>query len=109
MAKQKIQSENRGTMDKIHHVAIQVDDIHTAVNWYCKSFDAEVRYEDDSWALLRFENLSLALVVPDQHPAHFAIENRNAGKFGELKQHRDGTESVYIQDPFGNTIEIIKP
>lgn len=95
-------------MDKIHHVAIQVDDIKTAVEWYTNKFDAKLAYEDETWALLEFNNLSLALVMPDQHPPHFAIENQNAAQFGELTPHRDGTESIYIKDPFGNSVEIIK-
>ncbi len=95
-------------MDKIHHVAIQVDDIKVAVDWYQAQFDTKILYQDETWALIKFENLSLALVLPDQHPAHFAIENAQAEKFGELTTHRDGTASVYIDDPFGNSIEIIK-
>lgn len=95
-------------MDKIHHVAIQVDNIHSAVHWYCDNFDTKVSYEDDSWALLEFGNVSLALVIPEQHPPHFAVENTSAENFGRLTEHRDGTRSVYIRDPYGNTVEIIK-
>ena len=95
-------------MDKIHHVAIQVNDIKVAVDWYQDKFDTKILYQDDTWALIQFDNLSLALVLPDEHPSHFAIENAQAEKFGELTPHRDGTASVYINDPFGNSIEIIK-
>ena len=95
-------------MDKIHHVAIQVDDIKTAVEWYSSQFDIEVSYQDETWAMLKFDNLSLALVIPSQHPNHFAIESDDAARFGKLTQHRDGTASVYINDPFGNSVEIIK-
>mgnify|MGYP000845543005 CR=1 FL=1 len=95
-------------MDKIHHVAIQVNNIKTAVKWYTDKFDASLDYEDETWALLKFSNLSLALVMPDQHPPHFAIESTNAEAFGKLTKHRDGTASVYIEDPFGNAVEIIE-
>ena len=95
-------------MDKIHHVAIQVSDIKTAAKWYKEKFDTKVVYEDETWALLKFDNLSLALVIPDQHPPHFAIENSMAEKFGKLTEHRDGTKSIYVKDPFGNSVEIIK-
>lgn len=95
-------------MDKIHHIAIQVDDIKSAVEWYQSNFDIKVDYEDETWAMLKFDNLSLALVLPSQHPSHFAIENDNAAEFGELTPHRDGTASIYINDPFRNSIEIIK-
>ena len=96
-------------MDKIHHIAIQVEDIKQAVDWYRDRFDFNLSYQDESWALLEFANMSLALVVPEQHPPHFAIENQQAEKFGELTEHRDGTQSIYIKDPFANAIEIIKP
>ena len=80
----------------------------TAVKWYTDKFDASLDYEDETWALLKFSNLSLALVMPDQHPPHFAIESTNAEAFGKLTKHRDGTASVYIEDPFGNAVEIIE-
>ena len=95
-------------MDKIHHIAIQVDDVKQAVNWYEDKFDIKVNYQDDTWAMLEFDNISLALVVPGQHPPHFAIQDQEAEKFGELSLHRDRTESVYLSDPFDNSIEIIK-
>lgn len=95
-------------MDKIHHIAIQVEDINKAVDWYCSQFDVEVGYQDETWAMLKFDNIYLAIVIPGQHPPHFAIEDENAEKYGELTPHRDGTASIYINDPFGNSIEIMK-
>lgn len=95
-------------MDKIHHIALQVDDIEKAVDWYRNQFGVEVEYQDETWAMLKFDNLSLALVLPSQHPPHFAIEKENAADFGELTSHRDGTASIYLDDPFNNSIEIIK-
>ncbi len=95
-------------MDKIHHIAIQVEDVNKAVEWYSRQFDVELAYQDESWALLRFDNISLAIVVPGEHPPHFAVEDHNAEKYGELTPHRDGTASIYIKDPFGNAVEILK-
>ena len=57
-------------MEELHHIALPVNDIGKAVNWYEKNFDVSKVYEDKSWALLAFENISLALVLPGQHPAH---------------------------------------
>ncbi|MDG2176896.1 MAG: VOC family protein [Gammaproteobacteria bacterium] len=94
--------------DKIHHIAVQVDDIGDAVDWYTQSFDVEVSYQDESWAMLEFDNLSLALVLPGEHPGHFAVTNDHAEKYGSLTTHRDGTASVYIKDPFGNAVELIR-
>ena len=93
---------------KIHHTAICVDDINKAIAWYCSKLKFEIEYEDDTWALLSFENSKIALVLPEQHPPHVAFEHKMASDFGELTEHRDGTASVYISDPFGNTIELLE-
>ncbi len=95
-------------MDKLDHVAVQVQDIESGVKWYTETFDCEVVYTDKTWALLNFENIRLALVKPDQHPNHFAVERSDARAFGELTKHRDGTKTVYINDPWENIIEILK-
>ncbi len=94
-------------LDSIHHVAISVTDIQAAVDWYTRTFQCKVSYQDDTWALLDFANLKLALVVPSQHPAHIAFVSPEAEKFGTLKPHRDGTRSCYVTDPAGNPVEIM--
>ena len=50
-------------MERLHHVALQVTDMRKAVDWYETNFDVRKVYEDESWALLAFENISLALVI----------------------------------------------
>lgn len=95
-------------MEKVLHIAISVGDITEALEWYRDNFDFQTVYADDSWALLRFDNIALALVLPDQHPPHFAVEREDAEHFGPLTTHRDGTASVYIRDPWGNAIEIMQ-
>jgi len=95
-------------LDPILHVAIQVNDIELSVGWYTSNFACEVAYRDESWALLKFENISLALVLPDQHPPHVAITRDDLTPFGKPVPHRDGTSSVYIHDPSGNNVEMLK-
>ena len=95
-------------MDRINHLAVPVTSISDAVKWYCDSFSCNITYEDDTWALLDFENISLALVLPEQHPSHFAVEREDAEKFGSLTLHRDETKSVYIEDPWNNNLEIMQ-
>ncbi|MEY4718636.1 MAG: hypothetical protein RL563_1254 [Pseudomonadota bacterium] len=95
-------------MDTIHHIAIQVVDIKDSLEWYKNQYDVKVLYEDESWALLQFANVALALVLPSQHPPHFAIVSQHAERYGPLIVHRDGTASVYIQDPAGNNIEMLR-
>ena len=95
-------------MDKIHHIAIQVESIAKSVDWYKENFDITVSYQDETWAMIDFENTSLALVIPEQHPFHFAIESKDAESYGQLTEHRDGTASIYIKDIDGNNVEMIK-
>jgi len=95
-------------MDSLDHIAIAVPDIKRALEWYRRQFDVKTVYEDDTWALLRFHNIDLALVLPGHHPPHIAIERPDAESFGPLKMHRDGSSSTYLNDTFGNVIEVIK-
>jgi len=95
-------------LDHIHHIAIPVPNIAKALEWYTSRFNCDVEYVDETWALLAFANAKLALVLPHEHPSHFALSRPNANKFGELVTHRDGLHSVYIKDVFGNSIEILE-
>ena len=94
-------------MNAIDHVAIPVRDIQTSVDWYTEKFECTVKYQDATWALLEFANIRLALVIPEQHPAHIGLVSSDAESFGALKTHRDGTRSVYINDPSGNAVEVL--
>jgi extradiol dioxygenase family protein len=96
------------SLDMIHHVAIEVTNIKQAVDWYQKNLSCAVAYQDQSWGLLKFANLSIALVLPGTHPPHIGIPCDHPEQYGEVKPHRDGTASVYINDPFGNVVEMIK-
>ncbi len=95
--------------DKIDHIALSVSNIAEAVSWYTRTFKCSVDYQDNSWALLAFDNIKIALVIPEQHPTHIAFVRDDAEAYGALKTHRDGTQSCYIQDFSGNSIEIMKP
>jgi catechol-2,3-dioxygenase len=95
-------------LDQIHHTAIQVQNISKSVSWYTENFNCKIEYQDSSWAMLEFANTSLALVLPDQHPYHFAITQNDLSIFGAASQHRDGTSSVYIKDADGNNVEMLK-
>ncbi len=95
-------------MDIIDHIAIQVDDIGQAIDWYKTISSFKLLYSDSSWALLEYKNIKLALVIKEQHPSHLAISRKDASSFGKLKKHRDGTSSVYIKDTSNNVVEILK-
>ena len=100
--------DNKLTLDRIHHVAIPVPNIAAALEWYTSRFNCQVEYVDETWALLEFANAKLALVLPHEHPSHFALSRSDDNKFGKLVTHRDGLHSVYINDPFGNSIEVLE-
>ena len=102
-----VQQITKSSQDTIQHVAVVVPDIQQAVEWYTTKFNCTINYQDDTWALLDFANIQLALVTPGQHPAHIAFLNSEAEMFGPLQRHRDGTQSIYITDPFGNAVEMI--
>jgi len=101
----------REHLETIHHIAIPVTDIADAVAFYTARFRVAVDYQDESWALLRFANTKLALVMPDQHPPHVAVERADLETEADTRQianHRDGTRSLYIEDPWSNVIELLE-
>lgn len=95
-------------LDHIHHVAIPVNDIVQSVSWYTSNFACEIAHCDESWALLIFDKFSVALVLPNQNRPHFAVTREDVTVFGKPIPHRDGTSSVYVQDPSGNSVEMLK-
>jgi len=102
-------SAAKTALDSIHHIAVPVTDIARAVSWYQEKFQCKIDYQDETWAFLSFANIKLALVIPEQHPAHIAFVSPEAESLGELKTHRDGTRSIYIEDPAGNSVEVMDP
>ena len=94
------------TLDTMDHVAVTVSSVAETVDWYRKHFQCKVAYQDETWALVEFANIRLAFVLSSQHPNHFAVLG-DPSAYGEPKMHRDGTSSVYIQDPNGNNVEIL--
>ena len=101
--------QHNSDLDSIHHVAIEVEDIAASTAWYRSEFHCRVAYQDETWALLEFGNMSLALVTEGQHPPHIAFVSEAAKTKGPLKTHRDGTRSVYASDPSGNAVEFMDP
>ena len=99
------------SFDNLHHIAISVGEksIEEMVNWYQQQFRCEVVFQDQTWAMLQFANVQIALVTPGQHPPHLGFETPRAEEFGELVTHRDGTRSVYVSDPAENAVEMLEP
>ena len=95
-------------MESVHHIAIEVNNIQDTITWYKNHTDCKVVYEDETWAMLEYANIKLAFVLPKMHPPHIAFEKENAEDYGKLKEHRDGTSSIYIKDPSNNYVEMLK-
>jgi catechol 2,3-dioxygenase-like lactoylglutathione lyase family enzyme len=96
-------------LDAVDHVALVVESIADALAWYTQRFRCRVAYRDDTWALLEFANLRLALMTERRHPPHVGLVRADAEAFGALRPHRDGTRSVYLTDPAGNSVEVLAP
>lgn len=94
---------------RMHHVAQTVADIAVAVAWYRQRFNCRLLYQDMTWGFLQFDNINLALVTPGQHPGHvaFAVDLEQVATAGPVQLHRDGTQSTYIDDGQGNSVELI--
>ena len=94
-------------LSKIDHLAVIVENIEQSVKYYTEKFNCNVKYQDDSWAMLKFDNINLALVVEDEHPNHFAIVDHSLSSNKDIKFHRDGIGYVYTNDPSCNYIELL--
>ena len=99
-------------MDTIDHIALLVDDLEMAEEWYCDKLNAKVTFRDEKYTRIKLENTNIALIDKKHYPyAHFGILVENIEdlplKNGEIVKHRDGTIGVYVKDPFGNYLEYI--
>jgi len=95
---------------KLDHIAINVYSIFNGVSYYKDTYNAEVIYEDSSWAMLKIGDTKIALVLEGQHKPHIALECFSFDDFPdgcEINMHRDGSFYTYISDPYGNIIEKI--
>ncbi len=93
----------------IDHIAINVQNVKNSAEWYQNNFGFEIKYIDETWAMLELGNQKLALTIPGQHPPHIAIRVNSLNDFpnGEFKYHRDGSAYLYDKDPDGNVVEYI--
>jgi len=96
----------------VDHIAIRVDDLKIAEEWYVEHTAAEVTFRDDKYTRLKVKNTNIALIDKKFYPhAHIAVVVETQKELpldkGEVIQHRDGTIGVYVKDPFGNYLEYI--
>lgn len=96
-------------LDEVDHVALAVADIERSVAWYTSSFSCEVEKVENTYAVLRFRNLRLVLVLPSQQRTHVGYLKSDAAAFGEITERTDGILSTFVADPTGNMVELIPP
>jgi catechol 2,3-dioxygenase-like lactoylglutathione lyase family enzyme len=97
------------------HIAQVVPDIAAAIAWYKDLLpDVTVLHQDTTWGFIEVGGVKLAFVTKDQHPNHLAwrVSSEELGRLAtqhaqEIKPHRDGTRSFYLDGPGGQSIEII--
>ncbi len=112
------------TVHRLGHVAIRVQDVGRAKDFYL-SLGMSVVWDDEDWCYLetKIRQDGLALLGPNYKQAgpHFAFhftdleelkafqkQLQKEGNFvGDLHQHRDGTASFYLKDPEGNWLEML--
>ena len=100
---------------RFDHIAQQVPDISEAIAWWRATVpQVEVLHEDPTWGLIEAAGVKLAFVLADQHPGHLAwrvdgaeLERLAAAGGHEIRPHRDGTRSFYVEGPGGQAVEVI--
>ncbi len=97
---------------KIDHIAILVDDLKLAEEWYMKRINGTVAFRDNKYTRIQIGNTNIALIDKKHYPsAHIGVLIDNLEDLplekGEIVRHRAGTIGVYEEDPFGNYLEYI--
>ena len=94
---------------ELDHVALTVSNIAKSIEWYRENLQADVLYEDETWALLKVGNSKMALMTGNKHKPHVAFRQEDLSQFEieEIGIHRDGVAYVYKEDPDGNCIECV--
>ena len=99
-------------MSVVDHIAILVDDLEVAEEWYTQKLAGKVTFRDSRYIRMTVSNTNIALIDKKHYPhAHFGILVEKKEdlplEMGEVVYHRDGTTGVYVKDPFGNYLEYI--
>jgi len=95
----------------VDHIAVLVDDLDLAEEWYTSQLNAAVSFKDSKYIRIKVQNTNIALIDKKHYPyAHIGIlvnDINNLPADGLRVEHRDGTIGVYVEDPFRNYLEYI--
>lgn len=99
-------------MSIVDHIAVLVDDLEVAEEWYVQKLTGKVTFRDSKYVRITVSNTNIALIDKKHYPyAHIGILVDKMEdlplEMGEVVYHRDGTTGVYVKDPFGNYLEYI--
>lgn len=99
-------------MSIVDHIAVPVEDLKTAEEWYIQKLHGKVTFRDHKYIRMRVSNTNIALIDKKYYPhPHFGILVEKIEdlplELGDAVYHRDGTVGVYVKDPFGNYLEYI--
>ncbi len=102
----------------INHVALVVDDVDEALEWYGTLFDINLRGRTDTHAFIDMGDQFLALTESEQEDdpsdehRHFGLvvdePSAVARQLAELEADRLRTDGFDFRDPWGNRIQIVK-
>ena len=95
----------------VDHIAIRVSDLDVAQKWYEDMLGAELQFKDQFYRRMLLNNTTLALIDENRYPSdHIGVLVEDIAQLpnvGTRNEHRDGTIGVYVEDPFGHTVEYI--
>ena len=87
-------------MSIVDHIAILVDDLKVAEEWYTEKLAGKVTFRDSKYIRMSVSNTNIALIDKKHYPhAHFGILVEKIEdlplELGEVVYHRDGTTGVW--------------
>ena len=99
----------------INHVALEVDDVDEALEWYGRFFEFELRGRAPGMAFIDMGDQFIALATPRTQPAdarrHFGLvvddkeSTRSALRRAGVEVSSQG--SLDFQDPWGNQVQVV--
>jgi extradiol dioxygenase family protein len=99
----------------LNHVALEVDDVDAALEWWSRFFELELRGRRRSMAWIDLGDQFVALSAPRSGPTdrdrHFGLvvdgKERLRGALQDAGVDVPPEGSLRFRDPWGNTIEVV--